>query len=126
MSAFMISVTLLLQMGWRLGKAFQSSENFLATASHRPPQGTRISVLVPRLKWRTRFRKVLLHSLNGKKQARAKCSQIDTILKVARSMGLNMPSGCGIGLCGICKLRKTSGEVHMVHNRGIREEEIAK
>ncbi len=55
----------------------------------------------------------------------AACHETDTVLKVARGAGLNIPSGCTFGLCGTCKVRKTAGEVHMVHNGGISEEDIA-
>ena len=47
------------------------------------------------------------------------------MLKLAKSAGLNLPSGCNFGLCGTCKVKKTSGEVHMVHNGGISEDDIA-
>lgn len=55
----------------------------------------------------------------------AQCAETDTILTVARASGLNIASGCTFGLCGTCKIRKTSGEVHMVHNGGISDEDIA-
>ena len=55
----------------------------------------------------------------------APCSQTDTVLSVARAAGLNIPSGCQIGICGTCKVRKLSGEVHMVHNGGISEQDVA-
>lgn len=54
----------------------------------------------------------------------AKCTETDTVLAVAKANGLNIPSGCTFGLCGTCKIRKTSGEVHMVHNGGITDEDI--
>ena len=52
-------------------------------------------------------------------------AQTDTVLGGARANGLNIPSGCTFGVCGTCKIRKTAGEVHMVHNGGISEEDIA-
>jgi ferredoxin-NADP reductase len=55
----------------------------------------------------------------------AACAETDTVLAVARAAGLNIPSGCTFGLCGTCKIRKTAGEVHMVHNGGITEDDIA-
>ena len=55
----------------------------------------------------------------------AACTETDTVLAVARANGLNIPSGCTFGLCGTCKIRKTAGEVHMVHNGGISDEDIA-
>lgn len=55
----------------------------------------------------------------------ASCLQTDTILAAARAAGLAIPSGCTMGLCGTCKIRKTAGQVHMVHNGGITEEDIA-
>ncbi len=53
------------------------------------------------------------------------CTETDTILATARAAGLNIPSGCTFGVCGTCKIRKTSGQVHMVHNGGITDEDIA-
>ncbi|TBN41114.1 hybrid-cluster NAD(P)-dependent oxidoreductase [Paracoccus subflavus] len=55
----------------------------------------------------------------------APCAETDTVLAVAKRSGLNIPSGCTFGLCGTCKIRKVSGEVHMVHNGGISDEDIA-
>ncbi len=52
------------------------------------------------------------------------CAQTDTVLAVAKASGLNIPSGCTFGLCGTCKVKKRSGEVHMVHNGGISEEDV--
>ncbi|HEY0213280.1 MAG TPA: hybrid-cluster NAD(P)-dependent oxidoreductase [Paenirhodobacter sp.] len=54
----------------------------------------------------------------------ASCAETDTILAVAKRSGLNIPSGCTFGLCGTCKVKKVSGEVHMVHNGGISDEDI--
>ncbi|RDW14583.1 hybrid-cluster NAD(P)-dependent oxidoreductase [Paracoccus thiocyanatus] len=54
----------------------------------------------------------------------ANCAQADTVLAVAKANGLNIPSGCTFGLCGTCKIKKTAGEVHMVHNGGITDEDI--
>lgn len=55
----------------------------------------------------------------------APCAETDTVLAVAKRSGLNIPSGCTFGLCGTCKVRKLRGEVHMVHNGGISDDEIA-
>ncbi|WP_420006819.1 2Fe-2S iron-sulfur cluster-binding protein [Arenibacterium sp. LLYu02] len=55
----------------------------------------------------------------------AKVAQTDTVLVAARANGLNIPSGCTFGVCGTCKVKKTEGEVHMVHNGGISEDDIA-
>jgi ferredoxin len=54
----------------------------------------------------------------------ADCHETDTVLAVARGSGIVIPSGCTFGVCGTCKIRKTAGEVHMVHNGGISEEDI--
>ncbi|MBP5856244.1 hybrid-cluster NAD(P)-dependent oxidoreductase [Marivibrio halodurans] len=55
----------------------------------------------------------------------ARCRETDTILDVAKAQGLNIPSACRFGVCGTCKVRKLSGEAHMVHNGGISDREIA-
>jgi ferredoxin len=52
------------------------------------------------------------------------CTETETVLNVARDAGIAIPSGCTFGVCGTCKIRKTSGEVQMVHNGGITEDEI--
>jgi ferredoxin-NADP reductase len=52
------------------------------------------------------------------------CPETDTVLAAARSAGIAIPSGCTFGVCGTCKVKKNSGDVHMVHNGGITEEEI--
>lgn len=54
----------------------------------------------------------------------AKVAETDTVLAAARGAGLNIPSGCTFGVCGTCKVKKTSGDVHMVHNGGISEDDI--
>jgi len=53
------------------------------------------------------------------------CTEADTVLAVSRTAGLNIPSGCNFGVCGTCKVKKLSGEVHMVHNGGISDDDIA-
>ncbi|OWU80912.1 hybrid-cluster NAD(P)-dependent oxidoreductase [Phaeobacter sp. 22II1-1F12B] len=53
-----------------------------------------------------------------------KCNETDTILSTARAAGLNIPSGCTFGVCGTCKIKKRSGQVHMVHNGGITDDDI--
>lgn len=55
----------------------------------------------------------------------ADCTEGDTIMQVARASGLAVASGCNFGLCGTCKTRKLSGEVYMVHNGGITDDDIA-
>ncbi|MEP1766902.1 MAG: hybrid-cluster NAD(P)-dependent oxidoreductase [Sulfitobacter sp.] len=55
----------------------------------------------------------------------ANATETDTVLAVAKASGLNIPSGCTFGVCGTCKVKKTAGEVHMVHNGGISEDDIA-
>lgn len=53
-----------------------------------------------------------------------KCTETDTVLAAARSAGLVIPSGCTMGICGTCKVLKTEGQVHMLHNGGITDEDI--
>lgn len=52
------------------------------------------------------------------------CAETETVLNVARDAGIAIPSGCTFGVCGTCKVRKTSGDVQMVHNGGITDDEI--
>ena len=52
------------------------------------------------------------------------CSATDTVLQAARAAGVAIPYGCSMGVCGSCRIRKLSGEVHMVHNGGISEDEV--
>ena len=54
----------------------------------------------------------------------ADCLETDTVLAVARQAGIVIPSGCTFGVCGTCKIRKLSGQVHMVHSGGISEDDI--
>ncbi len=49
----------------------------------------------------------------------------ETVLAAARRAGLNIPASCNFGLCSTCKVHKLSGEVLMVHNGGITDDEIA-
>jgi ferredoxin-NADP reductase len=53
-----------------------------------------------------------------------KCRESDTVLAVSKKAGLHIPSACQFGVCGSCRVRKVSGDVHMVHNGGISDEEI--
>lgn len=52
------------------------------------------------------------------------CSETETLLGAARAAGIVIPSGCTFGVCGTCKVRKVEGQVHMVHNGGITEDDI--
>lgn len=54
----------------------------------------------------------------------AACAQTDTVLATAKAAGLNLPHGCTFGVCGTCRVRKLAGEVHMVHNGGIADEDV--
>jgi ferredoxin-NADP reductase len=53
------------------------------------------------------------------------CTETDTVLRIAKASALTIPSGCTFGVCGTCKVRKTAGDVHMVHNGGISDDDIA-
>lgn len=55
----------------------------------------------------------------------ADCHEADTLLTVARSAGLNIPSACLFGVCGTCKVRTLEGKVHMVANGGITDDDVA-
>ena len=60
----------------------------------------------------------------ARSEVTAECKETDTVLAVARGAGIVIPSGCTFGVCGTCKIRKTAGTVHMVHNGGISEDDI--
>jgi len=49
----------------------------------------------------------------------------ETIHAAAAKIGLHIPKACGMGICGTCKILKTSGEVEMNHNGGITEDDEA-
>ena len=49
----------------------------------------------------------------------------DTVHLAATQLGMTIPKACGVGLCGTCKILKTSGEVIMNHNGGITDADIA-
>lgn len=53
------------------------------------------------------------------------CGATTTILDAAARAGIALPSSCGEGMCGTCKLSLLSGEVDMDHAGGIRPREIA-
>ena len=52
------------------------------------------------------------------------CSETESILNIARDAGIAIPSGCTFGVCGTCKIKKTEGDVQMVHSGGIMDDEI--
>lgn len=60
----------------------------------------------------------------ARSQVVAECNETDTVLAVARAAGIVIPSGCTFGVCGTCKTRKLSGQVHMVHSGGITDDDI--
>jgi ferredoxin len=49
----------------------------------------------------------------------------ETVHAAAAKLGLHIPKACGMGICGTCKVMKTSGEVEMEHNGGITDEDVA-
>lgn len=51
-------------------------------------------------------------------------SQRDTLLAAAKAADIAIPSACGFGVCGTCKVKVVSGETHMVHSGGISQKEI--
>lgn len=52
------------------------------------------------------------------------CDTNTTILEAAARAGIPLPSSCGEGMCGTCKLTLLSGQVDMQHAGGIRPREI--
>ncbi len=47
-----------------------------------------------------------------------------TVLEAVRSVGIEIPSSCELGICGTCKIRKLSGRVIQQPQGGIEDEEI--
>ncbi|MEM9944933.1 MAG: 2Fe-2S iron-sulfur cluster-binding protein [Cyanobacteria bacterium P01_D01_bin.36] len=55
------------------------------------------------------------------------CDEEDTLLDAAEQAGVNMPSGCRMGSCGVCKQQVASGEVgYEVEPKGLKMCERAK
>lgn len=52
------------------------------------------------------------------------CRSDQTLLQAAQAAGVRLPSSCSSGVCGTCKTRKTSGDIEMKHNGGIRNREV--
>jgi len=48
----------------------------------------------------------------------------ETILQIARGAGLNIPSGCTMGLCGTCKVLCLEGATEMRHQGGIMQDDV--
>lgn len=48
-----------------------------------------------------------------------------TLHAAAARVGITIPKGCGLGICGTCRVRVLEGETEMNHNGGITDEEIA-
>jgi ferredoxin len=53
------------------------------------------------------------------------CAAGTTVLEAAGLAGLTLPSSCGEGMCGTCKLTLLEGRVDMQHAGGIRPREVA-
>jgi ferredoxin-NADP reductase len=53
------------------------------------------------------------------------CAAGTTVLEAAGRAGLTLPSSCGEGVCGTCKLTLLEGRVDMQHGGGIRPREVA-
>lgn len=48
----------------------------------------------------------------------------ESVHSAAVKIGLHIPKGCGMGICGTCKVLKTAGEVAMKHNGGITDDDV--
>ncbi|MGQ7248731.1 FAD-binding oxidoreductase [Halomonas sp. V046] len=47
------------------------------------------------------------------------------LFEAAANAELTIPKGCGMGICGTCRVKVLSGETDMQHNGGITDEEVA-
>lgn len=61
----------------------------------------------------------------AKSNKQISCKESDSVLDAAKEAGLHIPNACQFGVCGTCKVKKTSGDVHMVHNGGINDADVA-
>lgn len=52
------------------------------------------------------------------------CVSSQSVLDAARQSGVRLASSCTQGMCGTCKAKLISGQVHMEHKGGIRQREI--
>ncbi|CDX36402.1 Oxidoreductase FAD-binding subunit [Mesorhizobium sp. SOD10] len=52
-----------------------------------------------------------------------RCGSKQTVLEIARSVGVFLPSACQQGVCGTCRVLKLSGEVEMADLGGLSTEE---
>ncbi|MCA0025703.1 hybrid-cluster NAD(P)-dependent oxidoreductase [Mesorhizobium sp. B263B1A] len=51
------------------------------------------------------------------------CRSTQTLLEIARSVGLYLPSACQQGICGTCRVLKVSGDVEMADFGGLSAQE---
>ncbi|ELO1812227.1 2Fe-2S iron-sulfur cluster binding domain-containing protein [Vibrio fluvialis] len=49
----------------------------------------------------------------------------ETVQAAAARAGLTIPKAYGMGICGTRKVKKVSGNVEMLHNGGITDEDVA-
>jgi len=56
--------------------------------------------------------RVEINLLNGEKH-RLNVAENQTVLQVAKENGITLPSACGMGQCGCCKMNLVSGSYHM-------------
>ena len=113
---FMVAVREALQ-GLGFDMEHYHQESFTAPAAEAETEGDELEDVYPEADAQAE----ITIALSGKT---ARVPETETILAATRGVGLNIPSGCTFGVCGTCKVRKTAGEVHMVHNGGISEEDI--
>lgn len=65
------------------------------------------------------------HRMEFRRSGRVvECEPDTTVLEAAAHAGITLPSSCGEGMCGTCKLTLLSGRVDMRHSGGIRPREI--
>ncbi|WP_181178377.1 iron-sulfur cluster-binding domain-containing protein [Mesorhizobium sp. B4-1-3] len=53
------------------------------------------------------------------------CRSTQTLLEIARNVGLYLPSACGHGICGTCRVLKLAGDVETADLGGLSAEEKA-
>ena len=96
------------------------SERFAASALSAERQA-----VVDRLE-RQAAGKSIKVTINGKRRQITYDPALESVLDNSRASGLPTPFGCKSGVCATCRARLVSGQVEMIRNFGLSEDEVAR